>query len=151
MSQWCLDFDIVRGDIDLRDHRFCPRFGWNCRCLEGFTIFVIRRRGRILSGWDRTSMLPQRISDQPVGLELPHPAGRYRLEGSPFLSPVCWNYSFREGFWIRVWYCILPGWCWLHERHPVSDQPMVLGFSTLWGGGFNHGDLFSSPYCLSCR
>ena len=44
---------------------------------------------------------PQPISNQAVGLEFPHRAGRYRPGGSPFSSPVVgvaaiWN-NFRSG------------------------------------------------------
>lgn len=40
----------------------------------------------------------------------------------------------------------------LAPRAPTSERSAGgVGVSTLWGGGFNHGDLFLSPFCLNCR
>ena len=41
---------------------------------------------------------PQPISSQPVGLRFPHPAGRYRPEGSAFSFPGCWGCRDVDGF-----------------------------------------------------
>ena len=36
------------------------------------------------------------ISNQPVGLAFPRPAGRYRPGGSAFSSTGCWSYKDME-------------------------------------------------------
>ena len=104
---------------------------------------------------------PQPISNQPVGLGFPHPAGRYRPGGSAFSSPGCWSCRDMEGFLTRGWELILPG-CggtsalargatlaarWLHERHPISNHPVGLGFPHPAGQYLPGGSSFSSPGC----
>ena len=74
--------------------------------------------GVLFRGWDR--MLPgcrwldepQSISNQPVGLGVPHRAGRYQPGGPPFSSPAC---RCMQGFLIQGWYLILLRWQWLDE------------------------------------
>ena len=100
--------------------------------MEGF---FIRRSELILPGCGGTSTLtrgttlaarwlhkPQPISDHPVGLEFPHPAGRYRPGGSAFSSPACWSCRFMEGFIMRGWEIIPPGVRWLYVRSPVIQR-----------------------------
>ena len=85
---------------------------------------------------------PQPIGNELVGLGFPHPAGRYRPEGSAFTSPGCWSYRDIDGFLTRGWKLVLPR-CggtsalapgaplaarWLHEPQPISSQPVGLGF-----------------------
>ena len=130
---------------------------WSCRDKE---IFLIRGWALILPVSGATSTLargatlaarwlhePQPISNHPVGLGFPHPAGRYRPGGSAFSSPGCWSCRDMEGFLTRGWELILPG-CggtsalargatlaarWLHEPQPISNQPVGLGFPHLTG------------------
>ena len=143
--------------------------------MEGF---LIRRRDLILPGCGDTSTLtreetlaarwlhePHLISNQPVGFEFPHPAGRYRPGGSPFSSPGCWSCRNMEGFLIRRRDLILPG-CgdtstltreetlaarWLHEPQSISNHPEGLGFPHPAGRYRPGGSPFSSPGCWSRR
>ena len=58
-------------------------------------------------------------------LAFSHHGGRYRPGRPPFSSPVCLRCTCMEGFLIRGWDIIFPGWRWLYG-------PQVL-FSTPWG------------------
>ena len=73
------------------------------------------------------------------GLRVPHRAGQYRPGGPPFSSPLCWSCRCMEGFLIRGWDLILPGWRWLHEPQPSSNQPVGFVFHTV-RRGFDPGD-----------
>ena len=108
---------------------------------------------------------PQPISNHPVELAFPHPAGRYRPGGSTFSSPGCWSCKFMDGFLNRGWKIILPGCggtstlargatlaaCWIHEPQPISSQPVGLGFPHPAERHRPGGSEFSSPSCWSCR
>ena len=96
---------------------------WSCRGMEGF---LTRGWEFILSGCGGTAALargatlaarwlhePQSISNHPVGLGFPHPAGRYRPGGSAFTSPASWICRDIDGFLTRGWELILPGVRWL--------------------------------------
>ena len=52
---------------------------------------------------------PQPMSDRPVGLRFPHRAGRFRPEGSPFISPGCRSCACMERFMIWGWDPVVPG------------------------------------------
>ena len=108
---------------------------------------------------------PQPISNHPVGLGFPHPAGRYRPGGSAFSSPGCWSCRDMEGFLTRGWELILPG-CGgtsalargatlaarrLRKPQPISDHPVGLGFPHPAGRYRPGRSAFSSPGCWSCR
>ena len=108
---------------------------------------------------------PQPISNHPVGLGFPHPAGRYRPGRSAFPSAGCWRCRHMEGFLTRGWELILPG-CggtlalargatlaarWLHEPQPISNHPVGLRFPHPAGRYRPGGSAFSSPGCWSCR
>ena len=84
--------------------------------------FLNRGWKRILPGCGRTSALshgatlaarcihePQPISNHPVGLGFPHPAGRYRPGGSEFTFPGCWSCRDMDGFPTRGWEITLSG------------------------------------------
>ena len=86
---------------------------WSCRDMEGF---LTRGWDIIISGCGGTSALargatlaarwihePQPISNHPVGLGFPHPAGRYRPGGSEFTFPGCWSCRDMDGFPTRGW------------------------------------------------
>ena len=100
---------------------------------------------------------PQPISDRPVRLVFPHRAGRFRPWGSPFSPPGCRSCRYMEGrymegFMIREWDPIVPGWRWLHSRAPVNQRSAGgVGVSTPYGAISTRGSPFSSPYCLSCK
>ena len=126
---------------------------WSCTDMDGF---LIRGLEIILPGCGGTSSLargatlatrslhePQPISNHPVGLGFPHPAGRYRPGGSAFSSVASWSCGDMKGFLIRVWEIIVPG-CGgtsvlgrgatlaarrLHEPQPISSHPVGFGFS----------------------
>ena len=78
-------------------------------------------------------------------------AGWYRPGGPPFLSGVCRSFRCMEGFLIRGWQYVHPGWRWLHEPQPISNQPVGLGFLHLAGRYRPGGPPFTSPICWSCR
>ena len=76
--------------------------------------FLTRKWELILPGCGGTSALArgttlaarwlhegQPISNQPVGLVFPHPAGRYRPGGPAISSPGCWSRRDTEGFQIE--------------------------------------------------
>ena len=71
---------------------------------------------------------PPPIGNHPVGLGLPHLAGRYRPGALPF-RPRFVGFVEMEGFLIQRWAPNLPG-CgdWLDGPQPISDQPVGLGF-----------------------
>ena len=126
---------------------------WSCRDMEGF---LIRGWKLILRGCGGTSALargatlaarwchePQPISNRPVVLGFPHPAGRYRPGGSAFSSPSCWSCRDMDLLVTRGCEVILPG-CggtlalsrgatlaarWLHEPQPISNDLVGLGLA----------------------
>ena len=73
---------------------------------------------------------PQPISDHPVGLGFPHPAGRYRSGESAFTSPGSWSCRDMDGLLTRGWELILPGVRWLST---IPSQSAI----TQWGWGFH--------------
>ena len=78
---------------------------------------------------------PQPISNQAVGLEVPHRLRRFRPGRSPFSALRCRFCRYMEGFLIRGWETILPGMHWLiYEHQPISDRPVGSGFHTVRGG-----------------
>ena len=83
---------------------------------------------------------PQPISNHPVGLGFPHPAGRYRPEKSAFTSAGIWSCRCMEGFLIREWDPVVPGCRWLYIRSPANQRwARDWGFHTV-RGGFDPGD-----------
>ena len=78
---------------------------WHYRCMEGF---LVREWDPVLPRC-RCLHDPQPISDLPIGVGLPHLAGRYLPEGSPYLFGI--GRSFRDTmvFLIRGWTPILLG------------------------------------------
>ena len=94
---------------------------------------------------------PHPIRDHPVGLGLLHRARRCRPVGSPFSSSVCWICTCLEEFMIRGWGHIIPGWRWLYQLRPISNQPVGLGFPHRAGRCQPGGPPFSSPVRRSCR
>ena len=48
-----------------------------------------------------------------LSVGFPRRAARYRPGGSSFSSPFCWSRRCMEGFAIRGWDPIFPGWRWL--------------------------------------
>ena len=143
--------------------------------MEGF---LTRESELILPGCGRTSALSQRPTlaarwfhepqprgNMPVGLGFPHLAGRHQPGGSAFSAP---GYLIRrdiERFLNRGWEIILPGCggtsallrgatlaaCWLHERQPISNHPVGLGFPYPAGRHRPGRSAFTSPDCRSCR
>ena len=91
--------------------------------MEGFTI----------CGWDciilgcRWRHGPQPISSYLVGLRFPHRVGWYRPGGPPLSSSVCWRCRCKEYFLIWGSDLILPGWRWLHEPQPISNESVGSG------------------------
>ena len=85
------------------------------------------------------------------GLGFPHHAGWYHPGGSPCSSPVSRSWRFMQGFVIRGWDQILPGWRWLYEPQPISDQPEGLGIPHRAWEYRPGGSPVSSPNCFSCR
>ena len=121
-QQWCSrswGFHTVRAGRP-RGYPLSYPIRWNCRCME---CFLFRRRNCILPDC-RWLHEPQAIHSQPVGLGSPHRAGRYRSGGSPFSSPMCGSCRYMEGFLIRGWDSLSPGWRWLYEPEPISNQPV---------------------------
>ena len=88
---WCTSSWVshtVRGGIDRGDNLFRLRLMGvidirKVFCSEDGIV-------RTLPGC-RWLHEPQSISNQPVGLRVQHPAGRYRHGRPPILSPVCWS------------------------------------------------------------
>ena len=84
---------------------------------------------------------PQPISNQPVGLGFPHPAGRCRPGGSAFYFPGYWSCRGMEGFLIWGRELILRG-CGGPRRWPKGQlSPPARSMSpsqsaiTQWGRG----------------
>ena len=92
--------EVPSGGIN----RFRPRL-WSPIHQKG----VCRSTGSYNPG-RRWPHEPHPMRNQPVRLGFPHRTGRYGAGVSPFSSPVCWSCRCREGFMIRGWYIILPGW-----------------------------------------
>ena len=118
--------------------------------MEGF---LTRGWDLILPGCGETSALargatlaarwlhePQPISNHPVRLGLPHPAGRYRPGASAFTSSGCWS-------------CRASPRCAgsVYDPRTISDRPVGLGFPHR-AGRFRPGEQpLSSPDCRSCK
>ena len=134
ITQWGWGFHILQSSIDPGDLRF---FLWVVRvveiCMYGF---VIRGWELILPGCGGTLALARRatfaarclhephpISNHPVGLGFPHPAGRYRPGESPFSSPRSWSCRYMEAFLImRGWEPLRLGVCWLYVQSPANQR-----------------------------
>ena len=131
--------------IDRGDHRFRPRFVGVVHVWKDFGS----GNGNLSP---RAAELdePQPIIDQPVGLGFPHRARRYVPGGSLYSSLVRRSVRAMEGLSTRGWGYFLPGWRWLHEIQPISDQPKGLGLPHRAGRYRPGGSRFSSPVCWSC-
>ena len=86
-----------------------------------------------------------------MGLGLPHHARWYRPGGSPFVSPARRTCRGMEGILMRKCYLIFPGWRWLHEPQPFSDQPVALGSPQRAWRYRPGGPPFSSAARRGCR
>ena len=76
----------------------------------------------------------------PVGLGLPHRAGRYRPGRCTFSSPGCRSCIHMEGFLIRGWELFLPGVHWLYERSTANQRSAGgPGVSTPFGAVSDRG------------
>ena len=109
-----LGFPHLAGKYRPGDPRFRPKVDEvSCRDMEGY---LIQGQDPVLPGCGGTSTLsreatlaarwlhetqPIRMSNPPVGLGLPHLAGRHRPGGSTFSSPGCWSCTDVEIFLIR--------------------------------------------------
>ena len=117
--------------------------------MEGF---IVKGWETILPGCAGSMYDPQPISDRPAILGFPHHAGRFRPGGSPFSSPGCRSCRCMEGFLIRGWDPVVPGWRWLYFRAPANQQSVSrVGFSTRPRRFRPGGSPLSSPGCRSCR
>ena len=149
ITRWGWGFHTLGSGINPGDLRFRPRVV-GVVDMEGF---LTRGWELILPGCGGTSAFtrgatlaarwlhePQPISDHPVGLGFPHPAGRYRTEGSAFTSPGCWSCRYTEGFLIRGWNLSSPGCA---DSMTIPSQSAIgqwdWGFHTV-RGGFDPGD-----------
>ena len=106
---------------------------------------------------------PQPISNHPVGLGFPHPAGRYR-PGRSACSSTGWSCRDMDVFLTRRWDTILPGCSgtsalargaalaarWFHEPQAISNHPVEFGFPHPGGRYRPGGAEFTSPGCWSC-
>ena len=132
-----LRFPRLAGRYRPGGSAFSSPGSWRCRDMDLF----VTRGCEILPGCGGTSALargatlaarwlhePQPISNHPMGLGFPHPAGRYRPRGSSFSSPSCWSCRDMDGFLTRGWQLILPrGWKlilpgvrWLYVQSPAN-------------------------------
>ena len=108
---------------------------------------------------------PQPISNRPVGLGFPHPAGRYQPGRSAFTCADCWSCRDSKGFKTCGWELILSR-CggtaalardailaarWLQKSQPISNRPVGLGFSHPAGRYRPWRSTFTSLGCWSCR
>ena len=155
----------MRGGIDRGDHRFLARvvgFYKNekrSRICKRMEEFLIRRWDPILPGCGGTSTLSRRATLAARWLHEPQPMATL------LSSSVYRNCRDMEGFLIRGCDLILAG-CgetlalareetfaarWLHEPHPISNQPVRLGFSHRVGRYRPGGSPFSSPGRRRCR
>ena len=126
---------------------------WSCTDMDGF---LIRGLEIILPGCGGTSSLargatlatrslhePQPISNHPVGLGFPHPAGRYRPGGSAFSSVASWSCGDMEGILSGDGKLSSPGVarprCWPEGQLSLREGSMSPSQSavTQWGWGFH--------------
>ena len=135
ITQWGRGFHTLRGGID---PGICVSLGcWSCRYVEGF---LTRGWELILPGVRCSMYDPPPISDRPVGLGFPHRAGRFRPGGSPFSSPGCRSCRCMQGFLIRGWEPVVPGWRWLYFRAPANQRTAGgVGVSTPCGAVSTRG------------
>ena len=119
-----LVFHTLRGGIDPGDHLlFVP--GSSKLYMYG----RISDPGMILYP-PRMALPPRTPANQPVGLEFPHRAGRYRPRGPP-LRPLCagvadaWKaFSSGDGTYHLLSSPGATGSCWLYGyNNPVPFQP----------------------------
>ena len=81
-----------------------------------------------------------------MGLGFSRRAGGYQTQRGTVLVPSLLKLLiYMEGFLIRGWYFIFPGWHRLHEPEPVSNQPVGLGLQPRTGRYRPGGPPFSSP------
>ena len=93
-----------------------------CRVVNGLEDFLSRDGNLSSPGCAGILYDSQSVSDRPVGLGFPHRAGRFRPGGSPFSSPRCGRCRCMEGFLIREWDPVLPGWRWVYFRAPANQR-----------------------------
>ena len=151
ITQWGWRFHTLWGGIDAGDLPLSLGC-WSCRGMEGF---LTRGWEFILSGCGGTAALargatlaarwlhePQSISNHPVGLGFPHPAGRHQPGRSAFSSPGCCSCRDMEGFLSRGWEVILPG-CGgtaaLARGATLAARWLQLSSNTAQPPVFNHG------------
>ena len=112
-----LGFHTLRGGIDSGVSVFVQGC-WSCKCTEEV---MIRGWYHIMLGCGGTSiclggklsprtgtMSPSQISNQSLGVGIPHLAGRYRPRGCLFSSPGRWSYKCMEILMIGGWELIVP-------------------------------------------
>ena len=106
-------------------------------------------------GTARRALTPRSSANQQPatgGLGFPHRAGRFRPGESTFSSPGCRICRYSEGFLIRRWDPILPGWRWLLSRAPANQRSAGEVGVPHREGRFRPGaSPFSSPGCRICR
>ena len=66
------------------------------------------------------------------------------------MSPVCWSCTCMEGFMMRGWNLVHPGWRWLQEPVAISNQLVGLRFSHSARRYRPGGSPFSFPVYWSC-
>ena len=124
-------FHTVGDGIDPRGHRFRPRFAGVAHILEGFLVWGC---DLILSGW-RWLYEPQIGVSTPCRVVSTKKPLLYR-----FSSPFSWICRCMEGFLLRGWDFILPGWRWLYEPQ--------IGISTPCGAASTRGTAVFVPSLL---
>ena len=83
---------------------------WSCKYMEGLWCCGC---DLILPRWRWIYNPRLGFSKLQVQLGFPHRAGLYQPGRPPFSSPVCWSCTCMEGFMMRGWDLILPGWHWI--------------------------------------
>ena len=53
----------------------------------------------------------------------PAPCGAVSTRGITIFVPACWRCRCLEGFMIRGWHRILPGWRWLYKPRVGVSTP----------------------------
>ena len=115
----------IKTDVKTRLRRLGLR---SCNDMEGF---LIRGWEPILPGV-RWLYVRSSANQRPAnGAGVSTPCGAVSTRGSPFSSPDCRSCRCMEGFLIRGWDPVVPGWRWLFFSSPSQS---AIG---RWGRGFH--------------
>ena len=133
--------------VKTRGPSFSPPVCWNL-CL--YRKIYTPGKGPCSS---RVALAPRTAASQQStsGVGVLTPCRGVSIREATVSSPVCWTCTCIGRFLIQGLDLILPGWRWIHEPLPISNQPVRLKFphrARRYGPGERS---FFFLCCKSCR